>query len=57
LENLKRRDFLETSTKWVDNIGMDLGEAWWEGVDWIHLAQGRDQLQALVNMVLNLWVS
>jgi hypothetical protein len=27
-----------------------------EGVDWINLAQDRDWLQALVNMVMNLWV-
>jgi hypothetical protein len=25
-------------------------------VDWIHLALGRDQLRAVVNMVMNLWV-
>jgi hypothetical protein len=28
----------------------------WEGVDWIHLAQDRDQWQALVNTVMNLQV-
>jgi hypothetical protein len=28
----------------------------WEGVDWIHLAQDRDQWQALVNTVMNLLV-
>jgi hypothetical protein len=26
--------------RWEDNIRMDLGEIRWEGVDWIHLAQG-----------------
>jgi hypothetical protein len=41
---------------WEDNIRMDLREIGWEGVDWIHLAQDRDQWQALVNMVMNLWV-
>jgi hypothetical protein len=25
-------------------------------VDWIHVAQDRNQWQALVNMVMNLWV-
>jgi hypothetical protein len=29
--------------KWEDNIRMDLREIWWEGVNWIHLAQDRDQ--------------
>jgi hypothetical protein len=35
---------------------MDLRETGWEGVDWIHLAQDRDQWCALVNMVMNLRV-
>jgi hypothetical protein len=29
----------------------------WEGVEWMRLAQDRDQWQALVNTVMNLWVS
>jgi hypothetical protein len=24
---------------WEDNIKIDLTEMWWEGVDWIHMAQ------------------
>jgi hypothetical protein len=36
-----------------DNIRVDLREIGWEDVDWIHMAQDRDQLQALVNMVKN----
>jgi hypothetical protein len=39
----------------VDNIKMDLREIGWDGVDWIDMAQDRDQWRALVNMVLNLW--
>jgi hypothetical protein len=35
---------------------MDLREICVEGVDWIHLAQDRDQWRALVNMVMNLLV-
>jgi hypothetical protein len=38
----------------VDNIKMDLREVGWDGVDWIHLAQNRDQWRALVNTVMNL---
>jgi hypothetical protein len=34
---------------WEDNIRMDLKEIGWEGVDWMHLAQGRDQWLFLVN--------
>jgi hypothetical protein len=35
---------------------MDLREIKWEDVDWMHLAQDRDQWKAIVNMVMNLWV-
>jgi len=28
---------------WEDNIRMDLRELGWENVDWVHLAQKRDQ--------------
>jgi hypothetical protein len=38
-----------------DNITMDLSKIDWEGVDWIPLAQDRDQWQALVNMVTDFW--
>jgi len=34
--------------RWEDNIRMDLMEIVWEGVDWIHLAQDRDQWWVLV---------
>jgi hypothetical protein len=42
--------------RWVDNIKIDLREIEWDGVEWIELAQDRDQWGALVNMVMNLWV-
>jgi hypothetical protein len=38
--------------RWEDNIKIDLREIGWEDVDWIHLAQNRDQWRALVNTVL-----
>jgi hypothetical protein len=38
---------------WVDNIKMELREIGWDGMDWIDLAQDRDQWRALVNMVTN----
>jgi hypothetical protein len=34
--------------RWVDNIKMDLREIGWDGMDWIVLAQDRDQWRALV---------
>jgi hypothetical protein len=41
---------------WVDNIKMDLREIGWDGVDWIDMAQGRDQWRALVNTLFKLRV-
>jgi hypothetical protein len=41
----------------VDNIKMDLREIRWDDVDWIDMAQDRDQWRALVNTVMNLWVA
>jgi hypothetical protein len=35
---------------------MDIRNIRWEGVDCIHLAQDRDQWQALLNMMINLQV-
>jgi hypothetical protein len=29
--------------RWEDNIRMDLRDTGWEGVDWMHLDQERDQ--------------
>jgi hypothetical protein len=42
--------------RWEDGIRMDLREIGWGSVDWIQLAQDRDQWQALVNTVMNLRV-
>jgi len=39
-----------------DNIRMGLRKTEWEGVDWTHLAQDRDQWRAPVNTVMNLRV-
>jgi hypothetical protein len=32
--------------RWMDNIKMDLREIGWDGVDWIDMAQDRDQWRA-----------
>jgi hypothetical protein len=42
--------------RWEHNIRMDLREIRWEGVDWMHLAQDRDQWRTLVSTIMNLWV-
>jgi hypothetical protein len=40
----------------VDNIKMDITEIGWGIVDWIDLAQDRDQWRATVNTVMKLRV-
>jgi hypothetical protein len=42
--------------RWMDNIGMDLGEVGWGDVDLNGQAQDRNRWRALVNWVLNLQV-
>jgi hypothetical protein len=52
----RRRSLGIPRRRWEDNVGMDLGEIGFGDVDWIHLAQDRDRLRALVNTVMNLRV-
>jgi hypothetical protein len=40
----------------VNNIKIDLREIVWDGVDWMDMAQDRDQWRALMNTALNFWV-
>jgi hypothetical protein len=42
--------------RWEDNIETDLREIEWGGMDWIDVAEDRDQWRALVNTVMNLRV-
>jgi hypothetical protein len=42
--------------RWVNNIGIYVGEVGWGDVDWIDLAQDRDRWRALVTSVFNLRV-
>jgi hypothetical protein len=42
--------------RWVDNIKTDLRGIGWEDLDWIDLAQARNQWRAVVNTVMNLRV-
>jgi hypothetical protein len=42
--------------RWEDYIRIELWEIGWEGVDWIHLDEDRDQWPTLVNTVMKLWV-
>jgi hypothetical protein len=51
LENLKGRDHLE-----FGSIKLDIMAVRWEVVDWIHMAQERDQWRNLVKTVMDLRV-
>jgi hypothetical protein len=42
--------------RWEDNIKIYPREIGFGGVDWIHVAQDRDQWRAVVNTVMNLRV-
>jgi hypothetical protein len=37
--------------RWEDNIRIDVREIGWGDVDWIHVAEDRDQWRAVVNTV------
>jgi hypothetical protein len=41
---------------WEHHISVDLKEIRWGGMDWIDLAQDREQWRALVNTVMNIRV-
>jgi hypothetical protein len=51
-----KRPIARPRRRWVNNVKMDLREIGWGGMDWIDLAQERDQWRALVNTVMKLWV-
>jgi hypothetical protein len=40
----------------MDNIKINLRDIGWDDMDWIDLAQDKDQWRALVNTVMNLRV-
>jgi hypothetical protein len=51
--NLKGRDDLkDLGRRWEDDFRMDAREIGWEVLDWIHMAQDRDQLWPVVNTVI-----
>jgi hypothetical protein len=50
-----KRELGRPKRRWEDNIRIDLREIGRGGMDWINLAQDRDQWKALVNTILKLW--
>jgi hypothetical protein len=55
LDRERNRQLGKARRRWEDNVRIDLREIWREGVDWMHLAQDRDQWPAPVNTVTNFW--
>jgi hypothetical protein len=53
-KTIRKETTRKTTCRWMDNIKMDLKETEWGGMDWIDLAQNRNQWRALMNMVMNL---
>jgi hypothetical protein len=51
-----KRPLVRRRCRWWDNIRSDIRDTGWGRVDWMHLAQDRNQLRALVNTVMNLRV-
>jgi hypothetical protein len=51
-----RRPLERLRHRWEDGIRMDLREIGWGVVEWIHLAQDRDQWWAVMSAVMKLWV-
>jgi hypothetical protein len=43
--------------RWANNIKIELTEIEWSCMDWVDLAQYRDQRRALVNTVINFRVA
>jgi hypothetical protein len=52
----RKRPLGKPRRTWAGNIKRDLRETGWDVMDWIDLAQDRDQWRALVNTGMNLRV-
>jgi hypothetical protein len=52
----RRRPLGRPRCSWEDNLKIDLGEIEWDGIDWIHLSEDRDNARDLVNTVMNFQV-
>jgi hypothetical protein len=50
-----KRPLVRPKRRW-DNIRIDFREIAWEDMDWMHLAQDRDQWRTAVNTIMNVQV-
>jgi hypothetical protein len=46
-----KRPLIRPRLWWEDNIKIDLREIGWDGMDWIDVAEDRDDWKALVNTI------
>jgi hypothetical protein len=51
-----KRPLERSRCKWDDDIKRDFRGIGWDGIDWVDLAQNRDQWRALVNTVMEIQV-
>jgi hypothetical protein len=51
-----KRPLAKPRHSWGDDIGIELREITRSVMDWIYLAQDRDQRRDLANTVMNIWV-
>jgi len=51
---VRKRPLRRPRHRWEDSINLDLKEVAWEGMNWTHLAQDRNQGHSLVRTVMSL---
>jgi hypothetical protein len=51
-----KRPLGKARRRWVDSGKMDLKRIGWDGMDWLDLAQDKDQWRTVVNTVMNVRV-
>jgi hypothetical protein len=52
---VKKEQLGRSRRRWKDNVKMDLREKGRRGMDWINMAEDRNQYQPLMNSAMNLW--
>jgi len=48
-----RRLLVRPTRRWKNNIKIDLIYIYWDGLDWVYLAQGRGRFRDFLNTVMN----
>jgi hypothetical protein len=53
----RKRPFGRPKGRWEYDIKIEIWEIGWEGMNWLNLAAVSGKWRAVVNTVMNLWVS